>query len=87
MKMWYQKEAREWTQALPIGNGYMGAMCYGGAGGRFDLSENTCWSGGNQPLPLREGAAESMKKARELLLAGQYSEAEALMKERNDNQQ
>ncbi|MDD6032904.1 MAG: glycoside hydrolase family 95 protein [Oscillospiraceae bacterium] len=80
MKMWYQKEAREWTQALPIGNGYMGAMCYGGAGGRFDLSENTCWSGGNQPLPLREGAAESMKKARELLLAGQYSEAEALMK-------
>ena len=62
MKLWYQKEAREWTQALPIGNGYMGAMCYGGPGGRFDLSENACWSGENQPFPLREGAAESMKQ-------------------------
>lgn len=76
MKLWYQKEAQEWTQALPIGNGYMGAMCYGGAGGRFDLSENTCWSGKKEELPLREGAAESMKKAREFLLAGDYDSAD-----------
>lgn len=33
MKLWYDHEALEWTQALPIGNGHMGAMCYGGAGG------------------------------------------------------
>ena len=79
MKLWYQKEAKEWTQALPIGNGYMGAMCYGGPGGRFDLSENACWAGENQPLPLREGARASMQKARELLLAGDYSQGEQLL--------
>lgn len=76
MKLWYQKQAQEWTQALPIGNGYMGAMCYGGAGGQFDLSENTCWSGKKEALPLREGAAESMKKAREFLMAGDYDRAD-----------
>ena len=43
MKLWYESEAKEWTQALPLGNGHMGAMCYGGADGRYDLSENTCW--------------------------------------------
>ena len=28
-KLWYTKAASEWTQALPLGNGHMGAMCYG----------------------------------------------------------
>lgn len=31
-KLWYTKEASEWTQALPLGNGHMGAMCYGDTG-------------------------------------------------------
>ena len=79
MKLWYTREAGEWTQALPIGNGHLGAMCYGGASGRFDLSENTCWSGKAQPCPLRAGAAEAMEKARSLLLAGEYDAADALL--------
>lgn len=79
MKLWYRNGAEEWTQALPIGNGHMGAMCYGGAGGRYDLSENTCWSGHKQPDPLKEHAKESMKAARELLLKGEYARGEALL--------
>ena len=79
MKLWYRQEAKEWTQALPIGNGHMGAMCYGGAGGRFDLTENTCWSGRPEACPLRENAGEAMEKARRELLAGHYSEADALL--------
>lgn len=79
MKLWYTNEAAEWTQALPIANGHMGAMCYGGAGGRFDLSENTCWSGHNQPDPLKEHAKESMEAAREMLLKGEYARGEALL--------
>ena len=43
--IWYCREADQWTKALPMGNGHLGAMAYGGAEGRFDLSENTCWSG------------------------------------------
>lgn len=79
MKLWYRNEAAEWTQALPIANGHMGAMCYGGAGGRYDLSENTCWSGHNQPDPLKVHAKESMEAARELLLKGEYARGEALL--------
>lgn len=80
MKLWYTREAHEWTQALPIGNGHLGAMCYGGASGRFDLSENTCWSGENQPCPLEENAGEQMRRARECLLAGEYEQADLFLK-------
>ena len=81
MKLWYRQEAREWTQALPLGNGHMGAMSYGGAQGRFDLSENTCWSGENQPCPLAGNAGESMQRARALLLDKQYAQAEEVLKD------
>ena len=45
MKLFYHQKAEKWTEALPIANGHIGAVCYGGEEGRFDLSENTCWSG------------------------------------------
>lgn len=78
-KLWYTKEASEWTQALPLGNGHMGAMCYGGASGRYDLSENTCWSGKEESKPLQENAAACMEQAREALIQRQYGKAEALL--------
>lgn len=78
-KLWYTKEASEWTQALPLGNGHMGAMCYGGASGRYELSENTCWSGKAEPYPLRENAAACMEQAREALIKREYKKAEALL--------
>lgn len=78
-KLWYTKEADEWTQALPLGNGHMGAMCYGGASGRYDLSENTCWSGKAEPEPLRENAAAYMERAREALIKREYKKAESLL--------
>lgn len=62
-----------------IGNGHMGAMCYGGSGGRFDLSESTCWSGCAQSKPFKEGAAQAMSQAREKLMEGRYDEADALL--------
>lgn len=75
-KLWYTHAATEWTEALPLGNGHIGAMAYGGEEGRFDLSENTCWSGAKAENPLKPGAAESMELARELLLKGDYAQAE-----------
>ena len=79
MKLWYEQEAKEWTQALPIANGHMGAMCYGGTAGRYDLSENTCWSGEPQPDPLKERAREAMREARECLLKKDYARGESLL--------
>lgn len=79
MKLWYRQGAKEWLHALPIGNGHMGAMAYGGEGGRFDLTENTCWSGAREEFPLKEGAGEAMESARMALLAGDYDRAEKLL--------
>lgn len=79
MRLFYTKEAKEWTQALPIGNGHMGAMCYGGAGGRYDLSENTCWSGGAQEKYLQEDAAQAMEQARRLFTEKNPAKAHELL--------
>ena len=79
LKLWYETPAMEWTQALPLGNGHMGAMAYGGAAGRFDLSENTCWSGAPQEKYLADQAGEDMRQARMLLTRQNVEEAEILL--------
>ena len=45
--MWYTKPAEEWEEALPVGNGRLGAMVFGGVEEeRIQLNEETYWSGG-----------------------------------------
>ena len=47
-KLWYKKPAKVWTEALPIGNGRLGAMIYGGAAEELiQLNESTLWTGGS----------------------------------------
>jgi alpha-L-fucosidase 2 len=42
----YDRPADSWLEALPLGNGRIGAMCFGGAGAdRISLNDETCWSG------------------------------------------
>lgn len=79
MKLWYNNEAKEWTAALPIGNGHMGAMCFGGETGHYELSENTCWSGKDEKYPLQPEAGEYMKQVRELLTAEKPWEAHKIL--------
>jgi alpha-L-fucosidase 2 len=44
--LWYDSAAANWNEALPIGNGFMGAMVYGGVNEEhFQLNENTLYSG------------------------------------------
>ncbi|MCB0127727.1 MAG: glycoside hydrolase N-terminal domain-containing protein, partial [Caldilineaceae bacterium] len=46
LKLWYTKPASQWVEALPLGNGRLGAMVFGGiAHERFQLNEETLWSG------------------------------------------
>ncbi len=76
--LWYQQPAAKWGEALPVGNGRLGAMVFGRtASERIQLNEDTVWAGEarNRINPL---AADSIPKIRELLFAGKVQEAEKL---------
>ena len=70
--------AAHWTEALPIGNGRLGAMCFGGVDlDRFQLNEGTCWSG--SPATARGTVArgpQTVRHARAALLRGDVRDAE-----------
>ncbi len=74
--LWYRQGALTWNEALPLGNGRLGAMVYGGARQEcICLNEDTLWSG----YPMfhdNPEAAESFLKARELAMKGRYAEAQ-----------
>jgi alpha-L-fucosidase 2 len=75
LKLWYDKPASIWEEALPLGNGKTGAMVFGGvATERFQLNDLTLWSGypedGNNP-----DGPEILKKTREAVFQGDYLKA------------
>jgi alpha-L-fucosidase 2 len=80
--LWYTQPAKIWTDALPVGNGHMGAMVFGGAAHeRIQFNESTVWTGEPHDY-AHKGAHNSLAKIRELLWAGKQKEAEDLaMKE------
>ena len=78
--LWYKKPAHfyRWTEALPVGNGRLGAMVFGGtARERIQLNEDSCWSGGFRERN-NQNAKENLAKIRELLSCGKITEAEEL---------
>jgi len=78
MKLWYSRPAEEWTEALPVGNGRLGAMIFGGpAQERLQLNEDTLWTG--EPHEYQhEGAAQYLSAVRKLLFEGRQREAQDL---------
>lgn len=82
LELWYRKPATRWMEALPLGNGRIGAMVYGGVDTeRMDLTESTIWSGAPSDGNIREGAHDSLGRIRELMFAGKYAEGGELCKE------
>jgi alpha-L-fucosidase 2 len=78
LALWYQQPAERWTEALPLGNGRIGAMVFGGVQvERIALNEGSLWSGGPQDADNPE-ALKNLEEVRRLLFAGKFSEAEAL---------
>ena len=78
LTLWYSKPAAKWTDALPLGNGRLGAMVFGGVGQeRLQFNESTLWTGRPRPY-ARPGAAQYLPQIRSLLAAGKQAEAEAL---------
>ena len=79
LQLWYNQPARKWTEALPVGNGRLGAMVFGGTTQeRIQLNEDTVWAG--PPVPEdRVGAYKHIAEARKLIFEGKYSEAQRIM--------
>ncbi len=81
LKLWYNKPAAKWTDALPIGNGRIGAMIFGGVEqDRIQFNEETLWTG--EPREYnKKGAYKYLPQIRQLLFDGKQKEAEALATE------
>lgn len=77
--LWYQREAWvDWTRALPVGNGRLGAMVFGSSRKeKIQLNEDTLWTGSPYSA-ANAGAHEHLPELRELMFAGKYADAERL---------
>jgi alpha-L-fucosidase 2 len=81
LKLWYGKPAQRWVEALPIGNGRLGAMVYGGVESeRLQLNEDTLWSGGPRTWDNPD-ARRVLPLVREALHDGEYERADELCKQ------
>lgn len=80
--LWYDRPAKQWVEALPIGNGHISAMVFGGIDTeQLQLNEGTVWAGGPYD-PVNPDAKEALPQARKLIFEGQYKEAEKLIDEK-----
>lgn len=77
LKLWYDQPATNWNEALPLGNGRLGAMVFGTPGKeRFQLNEESLWAG----CPMQSYPPDFLKhlnEVRRLLFAGHNAEAHA----------
>jgi alpha-L-fucosidase 2 len=79
LRLWYNQPARNWNEALPVGNGRLGAMVFGRVEEELiQLNEETLWSGGPANLNPNPKAPELLPKIREALSREDYESAEKL---------
>ena len=75
--LWYRQPAADWNEALPVGNGRIGAMVYGNPWMEtVQLNEESLWAG--CPEDGNAAAADRMPEIRSLLLEGRVAEADSL---------
>ena len=82
LELWYERPASQWVEALPVGNGRLGGMVFGGIEmERIQLNEDTLWGGGPYN-PAREGAREALPEIQRLIAEGDFQAAQAMAQER-----
>jgi alpha-L-fucosidase 2 len=81
LTLWYQQPAgNDWTEALPLGNGRLGVMVFGGVDAeRLMFNEDSLWSGWPVENPNKEGACEALEEARALIRDGKRKEGADLL--------
>ncbi len=79
--LWYGQPAKDWNEALPIGNGRLGAMIFGRADSELiQLNEQTLWTGGPADLNPNPGAPQYLQPVREALFKDSIGDAVRLLK-------
>lgn len=82
LKLWYDKPASAWTEALPVGNGRLGAMVFGTVEEELiQLNESTLWSGGPVKTNVNLASAQYLQKVRDALNKEDYENAAQLTKQ------
>src|SRR5215475_6065547 len=77
--VYFNKPAKVWTEALPVGNGRIGGMVFGGGEHeRIALNEATLWSGGPVPQSINPDAKQYLPALRKAVMAEDYPEADRL---------
>ncbi len=77
--LWYRQPAKNWNEALPLGNGRLGAMVFGRTGEELiQLNETTLWSGGPVARDPNPGVARYLPEIRAALAAEEYEKAAKL---------
>jgi alpha-L-fucosidase 2 len=80
--LWYERPAKAWVEALPIGSGRLGAMVFGGVESeRLQLNEDTLWGGGPYD-PTNADALAALPEIRRLIFDGKYRDAHDLARAR-----
>ncbi len=81
MLLWYNKPAKDWNEALPLGNGRLGAMVFGRAGEELiQLNEQTLWTGGPVNLNPNPDAPKYLQPVRDELFRDSIGKAVRLLK-------
>src|SRR5436853_2475764 len=81
MQLWYKEPAAVWTEALPVGNGRLGAMVFGRVDSELlQLNEATLWTGGPVGHNVNPEAKNYLPQVRAALLNNEYDKAEQLAK-------
>ena len=79
LSLWYRRPATVWTEALPLGNGRLGAMVFGGIDSeRLQLNEGTLWAAGPYD-PANLQAPGALAEVRRLIFEGKLAEANRIV--------
>ena len=78
-RLWYNQPAQKWTSALPVGNGKLGAMVFGGTHKeRIQINEDTVWAGPPVPQPNNK-LYLAIQNSKSLIFEGKYTEADQIL--------
>jgi alpha-L-fucosidase 2 len=78
-KIWFQQPAQVWDEALPIGNGRLGGMVFGGIETeRVQLNEESLWTGSPNQFTDKPDAYKLLPEIRKMLFEGEYAKAQEI---------